>query len=104
MTAGHAQKESLPEKTREKSRAGKNRMPERIAAGKKRCRKKTLPEKMPEKMPEKIAAGKNRLQFIKTYASIIKLHAPVAQLDRASGYGPEGRGFESSSACQQETL
>ena len=27
-------------------------------------------------------------------------YAPVAQLDRASGYGPEGREFESSPACQ----
>ena len=27
-------------------------------------------------------------------------HAPLAQLDRASGYGPEGRGFESLTACQ----
>ena len=24
------------------------------------------------------------------------LHAPIAQLDRASGFGPEGWGFESS--------
>ena len=29
--------------------------------------------------------------------------APVAQLDRASGYGPEGREFESSSACQKKS-
>ena len=27
-------------------------------------------------------------------------HAPLAQLDRASGYGPEGRGFESLRAYQ----
>ena len=27
-------------------------------------------------------------------------HAPLAQLDRASGYGPEGRGFESLTAYQ----
>ena len=26
-------------------------------------------------------------------------YAPLAQLDRASGYGPEGRGFESLMAC-----
>ena len=26
--------------------------------------------------------------------------APLAQLDRASGYGPEGQGFESLTACQ----
>ena len=25
-------------------------------------------------------------------------HAPLAQLDRASGYGPEGRGFDSLTA------
>ena len=29
--------------------------------------------------------------------------ALVAQLDRASGYGPEGHGFESSSARQKES-
>ena len=28
------------------------------------------------------------------------LYAPLAQLDRASGYGPEGRGFESLRAYQ----
>ena len=28
-------------------------------------------------------------------------HAPLAQLDRASGYGPEGRGFESLTAYQK---
>ncbi len=27
-------------------------------------------------------------------------YAPLAQLDRASGYGPEGRGFESLRAYQ----
>ena len=27
-------------------------------------------------------------------------YAPVAQLDRVSGYEPEGRGFESLLACQ----
>ena len=35
--------------------------------------------------------------------SIIKLskaNALLAQLDRASGYGPEGQGFESLTACQ----
>lgn len=30
--------------------------------------------------------------------------APVAQLDRASGYGPGGSGFESLRACQIITL
>ena len=28
-------------------------------------------------------------------------HAPLAQLDRASGYGPEGQEFESLAACQE---
>ena len=31
-------------------------------------------------------------------------HAPLAQLDRASGYGPEGRGLESLTACHPETV
>ena len=31
-------------------------------------------------------------------------HAPLAQLDRASGYGPEGRGFESLTACHPEIV
>ena len=30
-------------------------------------------------------------------------YAPLAQLDRASGYGPEGQGFESLTACHPET-
>ena len=30
-------------------------------------------------------------------------HAPVAQLDRASDYGSEGRGFESSPVHQART-
>ncbi len=29
-------------------------------------------------------------------------YAPLAQLDRASGYGPEGRGFESLTARQKD--
>ena len=29
-------------------------------------------------------------------------HASLAQLDRASGYGPEGQGFEFSTARQKE--
>ena len=32
------------------------------------------------------------------------LNAPVAQLDRVSGYGPEGWGFESSRAYRRQTL
>ena len=38
--------------------------------------------------------------------NIIKLskaNALLAQLDRASGYGPEGRGFESLTACQKSS-
>ena len=31
-------------------------------------------------------------------------NAPLAQLDRASGYGPEGQGFEFSAARQQPRL
>ena len=30
-------------------------------------------------------------------------HAPLAQLDRASGYGPEGRGFESLTEYQKSS-
>lgn len=30
--------------------------------------------------------------------------APLAQLDRASGYGPEGRGFESLTAYQERKV
>ena len=29
-------------------------------------------------------------------------NAPLAQLDRASGYGPEGQEFESLAACQEK--
>ena len=31
--------------------------------------------------------------------AFVLLHAPVAQLDRASDYGSEGLGFESLRAC-----
>ena len=31
---------------------------------------------------------------------MLSSNAPLAQLDRASGYGPEGRGFESLGARQ----
>ena len=31
-------------------------------------------------------------------------HVPLAQLDRAFGYGPKGRGFESLKARQQRTV
>ena len=46
------------------------------------------------------------LHFVEQYDIITKLslrHAPLAQLDRASGYGPEGRGFESLTACQKSS-
>ena len=46
------------------------------------------------------------LHFVKRCGMITKLsmrHAPLAQLDRASGYGPEGRGFESLTACQKSS-
>ena len=40
--------------------------------------------------------------FVIEYSGRVKvpdlLHAPVAQLDRVSGYEPEGRGFESLQA------
>ena len=32
------------------------------------------------------------------------MYAPLAQLDRASGYGPEGRGFESLTAYQTKII
>lgn len=35
------------------------------------------------------------LTEVKIFASIAKLYAVLAQLDRASGFEPEGRGFES---------
>lgn len=34
------------------------------------------------------------------YISKFQGYAPIAQLDRVSGYEPEGRGFESLLACQ----
>ena len=47
---------------------------------------------------------KRDLQILPDYANIFELskrHARLAQLDRASGYGPEGQGFESLIACQK---
>ena len=47
------------------------------------------------------------MQFYQSCANMFKLsmiqnrYAPLAQLDRASGYGPEGQGFESLTACQK---
>jgi hypothetical protein len=47
---------------------------------------------------------KKLLHFVLAYANILRhsksAYAPLAQLDRASGYGPEGRGFESLTAYQ----
>ena len=46
------------------------------------------------------------LHFVEQCDIITKLslrHAPLAQLDRASGYGPEGRGFESLTAYQKSS-
>ena len=34
---------------------------------------------------------------------VVKLNAPLAQLDRVSGYGPEGQGFESLTACHNNS-
>ena len=48
--------------------------------------------------------SKKHLHFKRQHAIITKLsvrYAPLAQLDRASGYGPEGRGFESLTAYQK---
>ena len=38
-----------------------------------------------------------------TPAQTYIIYAPVAQLDRVSGYGPEGWGFESSRAYRKKT-
>ena len=51
---------------------------------------------------------KKLLHFRFGYAIINKLfgarqYAPLAQLDRASGYGPEGRGFEALTAYQKSS-
>ena len=46
---------------------------------------------------------KKGLHFLPRCANIARRlkNAPLAQLDRVSGYGPEGRGFESLKACQK---
>ena len=46
---------------------------------------------------------KKLLHFSSSCANILgqKKYALLAQLDRASGYGPEGRGFESLTACSK---
>ena len=37
-------------------------------------------------------------------STLREAQGPLAQLDRASGYGPEGQGFESLTACQKQQL
>ena len=64
----------------------------------------TLPQKPPRKIFSKIL--KKGLHFcfpcgIITELSARQWYALLAQLDRASGYGPEGQGFESLRACQK---
>ena len=64
----------------------------------------TLPQKPPRKFFSKIL--KKDLHFcfpcgIITELSARQWYALLAQLDRASGYGPEGQGFESLRACQK---
>ena len=62
-------------------------------------------EKCSEKKQE--VFFKKSLHFILGRGIIFKSqevkYAPLAQLDRASGYGPEGRGFESLTACQKSS-
>ncbi len=41
------------------------------------------------------------MQLCAIISELSERHAPLAQLDRASGYGPEGRGFESLTAYQK---
>ena len=33
--------------------------------------------------------------------NVLRVYAPLAQLDRVFGYEPKGRGFESLTACQK---
>ena len=50
---------------------------------------------------------KKHLHLGNMYAIMTKLstrHAPLAQLDRAFGYGPKGREFESSNAHEGSWL
>jgi hypothetical protein len=49
-----------------------------------------------DKLLQEPAADPRRLVWVGTYA-------PVAQWIRASGYGPEGRGFESLRAYERRT-
>ena len=42
------------------------------------------------------------LNYVLIYLSAITQDAPVAQLDRVSGYEPEGQGFESLPARQKK--
>src|SRR6266481_6829644 len=45
-----------------------------------------------------IRGGCLRLSYATIFVSVVYLVAPLAQLDRASGYEPEGRVFESPRA------
>ena len=42
------------------------------------------------------------LHFFRGYAIMCKRYAPVAQLDRVTGYEPVGQGFESLQARHEE--
>ena len=60
--------------------------------------------KMPRKNKRFWKKPKKELTIFSRCDSIVKLskaNALLAQLDRASGYGPEGRGFESLTAYQK---
>ena len=70
------------------------------------CRPVEEPAIPPEWLAEFEAAARRPLRtrvryaFISTYKPVLddasyRSHAPVAQLDRASGFEPEGRGFNS---------
>ena len=51
------------------------------------------------------AAGVGNLEFLTLFGTLIWVtHARVAQLDRASGYEPEGREFESLRAHHAESI
>ena len=48
--------------------------------------------------------SKKDLHFRNSCAIILKRYAPVAQLDRVTGYEPVGQGFESLPARQEKSL
>ncbi len=53
---------------------------------------------LPTQLGSRLTAGRQVLALVigVRIPAPQQIHAPVAQLDRASGYGPEGWGFESS--------